>query len=544
MIFWYGFNPYIPKFIVQTDKIRYFTYLTRESFRTVLSGVTRVYIKCPHYEPKKRKLTGTWSVIKKKTNSPVLVVETAESLHTSFFGCQNVLNFLSLLLTDCPLASPFAKGVLMKRIILPFSCILVLMLCVCSAPNYGDLTTVAPEKVGLSGERLARMDALVQKYVDDGKIAGAVTLVARHGTIAHLKATGMMDREAAKPMRTDTIFRIASMTKPITSLAVMMLYEEGRFLLSDPVSRYIPEFRDMRVLAPEARNTEATPSSTTVPANREITIRDLLTHTSGITYQWNPALGKMYHDAGITHGLVQDDGTIGDDVRALARIPLLFQPGGEFHYGINIDVLGYFVEVVSGMTLDEFFRTRIFEPLGMNDTFFYAPEDKAGRLATVYMFNEKDGLRRFPDEPVVEGSFVYSADYPYKGPRTYFSGGGGLCSTAGDYARFCQMMLNGGELDGVRLVSRKTVEFMTTDHLGKISSETAFGLGFGIEGVKTPLSELTSPGRYGWGGFWSTHFFIDPKEDMLGVFMVQLHPADGVTLNNILEVLAYQAVSD
>ena len=207
----------------------------------------------------------------------------------------------------------------MKRIILPFSCILVLMLCVCSAPNYGDLTTVAPEKVGLSGERLARMDALVQKYVDDGKIAGAVTLVARHGTIAHLKATGMMDREAAKPMRTDTIFRIASMTKPITSLAVMMLYEEGRFLLSDPVSRYIPEFRDMRVLAPEARNTEATPSSTTVPANREITIRDLLTHTSGITYQWNPALGKMYHDAGITHGLVQDDGTIGDDVRALAN---------------------------------------------------------------------------------------------------------------------------------------------------------------------------------------------------------------------------------
>lgn len=393
------------------------------------------------------------------------------------------------------------------------------------------LATAPPASVGLSAERLERISSAVDTAIKDGRISGAVTLVARKGRIAWLKAQGAMDREAGTPMRTDAIFRICSMSKPITSTAVMMLYEEGKFLLSDPVSKYLPEFKKPRVLG--------------VNGNApEITIRQLLTHTSGLTYHWNPTLGQNYRDARVAHGLIQYDGTIADSVKALAAQPLLFKPGEKFEYSLSVDVLGRLVEVVSGKSLDEFFRTRIFEPLGMKDTYFYIPAQKVPRLATAYTYYEDKGLQRFPEKPIVEGPFEYSADYPYRGPKKLYAGGAGLSSTASDYARFCQMMLNGGSFEGKRLLSRKSVELMTHDQLGRISPDTGFGLGFGVDGVKAPLGELGTPGQFGWGGFFYTLFFIDPKEQMFGIFMGQLHPTGGLTLDRTFETLAYQAIEN
>ncbi len=402
-----------------------------------------------------------------------------------------------------------------------------------------DLPTAKPESVGLSSERLARIDAAVQRSIDDKRVAGAVTLVVRHGKVAWFKAQGMADREAAKSMPPDAMFRICSMTKAITSAAVMMLYEEGRFLLDDPVSKYLPEFKNPKVLVKPA---SGEPYS--IPATKEITIRDLLRHTSGITYHWNDDLGPLYEKAGVASGLLQYDGTIGDMVTHLAGQPLLFNPGDRFEYSLGVDVLGRLVEVVSGKPLDDFFRTRIFEPLGMKDTYFYPPDNKVDRLATAYTYYPDKGLNRFPDTPIREGSFVYSADYPTRGPKKLFSGGAGLVSTAMDYARFCQMMLDNGKVGNTHLLSRKTVELMTQDQLGKISTDMGFGLGFGVEGVKGPLSELGSVGEYSWGGFFYTAFTIDPKEQMIVIFMAQLHPTGGLTLDRQVNELAYQAIID
>jgi len=340
-------------------------------------------------------------------------------------------------------------------------------------------------------------------------------------------------------MRPDTMFRICSMTKPITSVAVMMLYEEGFFLLDDPISKYLPEFKHPRILAKSASG-----ETYFAPAAREITIRDLLRHTSGLTYQWNDDLGSMYKDANVASGMVPYDGTIADSVKRLAGIPLLFNPGDRWEYSLGVDVLGRLVEVISGRTLDEFFRARIFEPLQMTDTYFYPPDNKLERLATAYTYYAERGLNRFPDTPITEGSFVYSADYPYRGPKRLFSGGAGLVSTAMDYARFCQMMLDGGKAGNKRLLSRKSVELMTQDQLGKIDPTRAFGLGFEINGVKEPLAELGSPGEYDWGGFFYTAFSIDPKEQMIVISMAQLHPTGGLDLDRKIRVLAHQAIVD
>ncbi len=402
-----------------------------------------------------------------------------------------------------------------------------------------ELPTTKPEAVGLSSERLDRIGNLVQHDIDDKRIAGAVTLVVRHGKVAWLKAQGLADREAGKPMPPDAMFRICSMSKAITSVAVMMLYEEGKFLLDDPVSKYLPEFKNPKVLVKPA-----TGQTYPIPATKEITIRDLLRHTSGITYQWNEDLGPMYEKANVASGLLQYDGTIGDSVKNLAALPLLFNPGERFEYSLGVDVLGRLVEVVSGKPLDEFFRTRIFEPLGMKDTYFYPPENKVGRLATAYTYYPDKGLNRFPDTPIREGSFVYSADYPTRGPKKLFSGGAGLVSTAMDYAHFCQLMLDEGRVGSTRLLSRKSVELMTHDQLGKIGPDQGFGLGFGIDGVKTPLSELGTPGAYNWGGFFYTAFSIDPKEQMIVIFMAQLHPTGDLTLDRQVHELAYQAIND
>jgi len=402
-----------------------------------------------------------------------------------------------------------------------------------------DIPTAKPETVGLSSERLERISTAVQKSIDDKRIAGAVTLVVRRGHVAWFKAQGMADREGSKPMRNDSIFRICSMTKPITSVAVMMLYEAGHFLLGDPVSKYLPEFKNMKVLV---KPTTGEPY--TIPATKEITIRDLLRHTSGLTYDSNHDLGRYYHDANVGTGLLQYDGTIEDNVKRLAAQPLLFNPGDRWEYSLGVDVLGRLVEVISGKPLDEFFRTRIFEPLGMKDTYFYLPDNKVERLATAYTYYTDKGLNRFPDTPITEATFSYSADYPYRGPRKLFAGGAGLVSTAADYARFCQMMLDGGKWGNTRLLSRKSVELMSQDQLGKIGPDQGFGLGFGVDGVKAPLAELGSPGQYAWGGFFYTAFTIDPKEQMIVIFMGQLHPTGGLTLDNETRVLAYQAIND
>ncbi len=403
-----------------------------------------------------------------------------------------------------------------------------------------ELPTAKPETVGLSSERLERIGKAVQASIDDKRIAGGVTLVMRQGKVAWFKGQGMQDREAGKPMKPDTIFRICSMSKPITSAAVMMLYEEGRFLLEDPVSKYIPEFKSPRVLVKPAGGGEPY----TIPATREITIRDLLRHTSGLTYNWNGDLGPLYEKAGVQHGLLPADITIGDNVERLAKQPLLFSPGERWEYSLGADVLGRLVEVVSGKPFDEFLRTRLFEPLGMKDTYFFPPENKLDRLATAYTYYDDKGLNRFPDTPIHEGTFSYSADYPYRGGKKLFSGGAGLNSTAADYARFCEMMLEGGKLGNVRILSRKSVELMTHDQLGKIAPEQGFGLGFGLDGVKTPLTELGSAGTFGWGGFFYTVFMVDPKEQMVVVFMGQLHPTGDLTLDRRVEELAYQAIID
>jgi CubicO group peptidase (beta-lactamase class C family) len=402
-----------------------------------------------------------------------------------------------------------------------------------------DLPTAKPESVGLSSERLERISNVVQHDIEDKRIAGAVTLIVRHGKVAWFKAQGMQDRESSKPMPVDAIFRICSMSKPITSVAVMLLYEEGKFLLDDPVSKYLPEFKNPKVLVKPA-----TGEPYTIPAAKEITIRDLLRHTSGLTYNWNNDLGAMYEKANVASGLLQYEGTIGDSVKQLAPLPLLFNPGDRWEYSLGVDVLGRLVEVVSGKPLDEFFRTRILEPLGMKDTYFFVPENKVERVATAYTYYDDKGLQRFPDTPIREGTFAYSADYPYRGPKKLFSGGAGLVSTAMDYARFCQMMLDQGKVGNMRLLSRKSVELMTHDQLGKIAPDQGFGLGFGVEGVKEPLSELGSPGAYSWGGFFYTAFSIDPKEQMIVVFMAQLHPTGGLTLDRQVHELAYQAIND
>jgi CubicO group peptidase (beta-lactamase class C family) len=417
-----------------------------------------------------------------------------------------------------------------------------------AAPSSANAANLAasPDDVGLSSERLDRIGQAIQKSVDEGRIAGGVSLVARHGKIAYFKAFGMADREASKPMRTDSIFRICSMSKPITTAAVMELYEEGRFTLNEPVSDFIPEFKNMKVLDPPFPQDKTSPPGALVDAKRPITIFELLTHTSGLTYPWNARLGKAYHDAGVGTGLLQQDGSTADSIKKLAALPLLFQPGDAWEYSLSDDVLGYLVERVSGVPFDRFLEERIFKPLGMKDSYFFLPDDKVPRLTAAYAYYPGKGLQLLPGGKVFpEGeTFSYSSDYPYRGPKTYFSGGGGLVSTTEDYYRFCQMMLNDGQLDGKRLLSRKSVELMSMNHTqGKID-DYGYGLGFGVTSEPRFLTELGSLGSYYWGGFYYTSFVIDPKEDLVAVFMGQLHPTGGLDLDQKAIRLAYQAIKE
>jgi len=396
-----------------------------------------------------------------------------------------------------------------------------------------ELSIATPQEVGLSAERLNRIDKTLTSYIDDNRIAGAVTMIARKGRIAHFKTFGMMDIDGSKPMRKDAMFRIASMTKPITSTAIMILYEEGHFLLSDPVSKYIPEFAQPKVISPSS-----TPDSLTLePAKTEIAIRHLLNHTSGITYG-SGLHSKLYEAANITSGLGPTERTIGQTVKRLAKLPLISHPGEEVHYGLSIDVLGYLVEVISGMSFDDFLKERIFIPLEMNDTHFVLPGSKVARMAQTYSRSDDGKLER------------EDVDLKYLVDQTYFSGGAGLVTTASDYMRFAQMILNGGKLDGVRIISRKTVELMTSNSIGDLyasfrpNSGDKFGYGFGIRTERGEYDELESLGILGWDGAFYTRFWIDPAEELIGIFMTQMNNNWNSDLVNKYRVLVYQAIDD
>jgi CubicO group peptidase (beta-lactamase class C family) len=428
---------------------------------------------------------------------------------------------------------------------------LLALLLVVPAVLAQDLPRAAqPEEVGLSSARLDTIRQVLRDHVAQKHVAGAVALIARNGKVAFVDAAGMADSEAGTPMAPDTMFRIASMTKPITSVAAMMLYEDGRLLLSDPVSRFLPEFKESKVAVRSNGTSPFEPPYVLVPAKREITIKDLLTHTSGITYQFwgRPYFADLYKKAGVSDGLIQTAGTMAENVKKIASLPLTSQPGEAYEYGLNTDVLGHVVEVVSGMTLDKFFEQRILQPLGMKDTHFFLPEAKLPRLAAVYMAAEGTGLRRLGEETVTEGEYTaYSTTFQYKGPRTFHSGGAGLVSTAGDYARFCQMLLNGGELNGARLLSPKTVELMRANQIGDLDMwlggpGTGFGLGFGVIKDIGQSAQIGSQGTYYWGGFFSTDFWIDPQEKLVGILLTQTRPYGPHNILRQFRVLVTSAI--
>ena len=390
---------------------------------------------------------------------------------------------------------------------------------------------------GFHDDRLDRIDAAIEAEIAAGKIPGAVALVARDGDIAYLKSFGYADIASGKAMQTDAIFRIASMTKAITSVGVMILYERGHFLLNDPVSKFIPEFADP-VVATEFDD-EGNVTATR-PASREIRIVDLLSHSSGIVYGFIPnPLKKPYEDAGIIDGLTAKDIELSVVMKRLAEQPLLFDPGERFFYGLNTDLLGYLIEVVSGQPLDEFFAAEIFAPLGMTDTHFYLPADKADRLVTLYA--EVDGRLRVSDGTEADIK-LDNPRYPVEGARSYFSGGAGLSSTASDYGRFVQMLLNEGELDGNRVLSRKSVELMRSPRLPFPWAEGfSMGLGFDVIDDLGRFGDLGTEGAFGWGGAFNTSYWIDPAEGLVAVFMSQARPYTS-TISQRFETLVYQAL--
>ena len=406
------------------------------------------------------------------------------------------------------------------------------------------LPRTQPEEVGLSAFRLERLTEALEGYAEDGRLAGGVAIVARHGKVAYLEAFGYRDRESGAPMQEDSIFRIASQTKGLISVGVMMLQEEGKLLITDPVGRYLPEF--MRTTVAER---DGNGGYRVVDAIRPITIRDLLTHTAGIGYGGGPAT-DTWAEAGITGWyFAYRDEPIGDTITRLAGLPFDAQPGSAFVYGYNTDILGAVIERVSGSPLDVFMRERILEPLGMHDTGFYLPRDKADRLTVVYSATGS-GIERAPDagaETATDGLLAPVGQGAYlDGPRKSFSGGAGFLSTDGDYARFLQMMLNDGELDGTRLLSRTTVELMTTDHLGDIAFNPGQGFGLGFFVVKEPgrRGEPGSTGEYGWFGAYHSAYWVDPTVDLVVVYLTQLMPAGAVNDQGTLRALVYQAIID
>ena len=414
-------------------------------------------------------------------------------------------------------------------------------------PAAGDAPEiVSPEKHGFSAERLARIAPTFQRYVDEGKIPGTVSLVARHGEVVHFEATGKRHVSEELPMQKDTLFRLYSQSKPVTAVAVMILLEEGHFLLNDPISKYLPAFEEMTVFTGMEDG-----EMKTEPAKSPITIRNLLTHTSGLTYAFFPTpIGQAYQKAGL-------GGTLTDGkyenleawTNALAEYPLVAHPGTEWNYSVGLDVLGRLVEVVSGKGFGEFMQERIFGPLGMVDTSFFVPEDKADRFAALYAPTPTGAMIQF-DDPRTSA---------YRTPSPREMGGSGLVGTAADYLRFAQMLLNGGELDGTRILAPSTVELLMSNHLPASfgdsplaslalggSSMTSTGNGFGLGGlvVVDPglVGTTSSKGSYSWGGAATTHFWVDPETDVVGIILTQLIPDGTYPIRETMVQMTYQAL--
>ncbi len=422
---------------------------------------------------------------------------------------------------------------MMKKLLI-IKTILIVLLGISACTKAPVLKDASPESVNMSAERLDRIDKMLQQSIDSGWTAGAVGFIARDGRIVYNRAFGVSDFEVKTPMHTDNIFRIASQTKAIVSIAVMMLFEEGKFLLDDPISKYIPEYADPRVID---RFNEEDTTYTTIPAKREITIRDLLTHTSGIDYAGigSPVMRAIYAKAGISADFGNENTLIGDEMKDLGRLPLAHQPGEKWTYGLNVDVLGYLVELLSGEKLDEYLENHIFEPLGMVDTYFYLPPEKHHRLVKVNTEDENGHVtflqNDYFDYPLLDG--------------TYFSGGAGLSSTVKDYAIFLQMLLNNGVYNGKRFLSRRTVELITSNQIGELNhGRNKFGLGFEIITKEGQAVLGISEGSFSWGGYFATNYWADPKERLLGLIFTQQSPLSHEEIQNKFKAMVYQALDD
>jgi CubicO group peptidase (beta-lactamase class C family) len=388
-----------------------------------------------------------------------------------------------------------------------------------------------PAAAGFSVDRLERMHRLVQAHIDDGRMAGAITLIARDGKIIDARTYGLRDVAAKLPMERDSLLSIYSLTKPTVAVMTLMLWEEGRFGLDDPIAKYLPEFKDLKVL------TGGTAEQPQVAAARPVTIRHLLTHTAGFAYDWNaaPALQPLYRQADLFRST-----SMADFARRLAKIPLNHQPGDAFLYGASFDVLGYLIETLTKQPLEQVMHDRLFAPLAMNDTFFLVPPAKRDRLAVVHRRDASGVLQAEKPDPVVARA---------AGADVFPNGSGGLISTADDYARFAQMLLNGGELDGVRLLAPKTVAFMASDHLKQIKTPTLFmgpagtyGLGVGVWGTGSGSDSPGSAGRFGWTGYATTYCNVDPLEGTVAMVFAQHVPYDEFGLFPRFSTTVYQAI--
>jgi len=399
-------------------------------------------------------------------------------------------------------------------------------------------TLEAPAASTISAERLGRLRAQLQRYVDEGRLAGAVVMIQKDGKPVFSQAVGWRDREARDPMRADTIFRIASQTKALTSVAAMMLVEEGKLLLDDPVGKHLPEWRKTSVAVAKPDG-----GYDVVPVKRPITVRDLLTHTAGISYGTGPA-EKAWRDAGLSGWYFADrSAPVSTFVARMASLPMAAQPGEKYVYGYNTDILGVIVEKLSGQSLQAFFDARLIGPLGMKDTSFYLPREKANRLAVVYDGAE-GGIKRAPDARDWTGAGHFGQGHYLDGPRVAYAGGAGLLSTAADYSRFLEMMRRGGELDGRRYLGRKTVELMLSNHIGGIEFPPGmgFGLGFSLREDLGAAGQPGSEGEFAWGGAYHSQYWVDPKEGLTVSYMTQLLPAGDIDDHGKLRALIYQAI--
>ena len=402
------------------------------------------------------------------------------------------------------------------------------------------VSAINPEAGGFSSTRLQRLDNAMNEWVKKEWMNGAAAMIIHDGKIVYHKAVGYNDLENKIALKKDDIFRIASQTKAITSIAIMMLMEEGKLLLDDPVTKYIPSFTNQTVLV-KFNETDTTYS--TVPAKKEITIRELLTHTSGLGYAQigSKEANAIYAKNNITGGLGVANSNLLDAMNRLGKLPLMHQPGDKYTYGLNTDLLGCLVEVISGSTLDDFFRTRIFEPLGMKDTYFYVPKEKAARLVNLYKEDEEGHLQK-STKTILNGPTV--VNYPFI-KTGYYSGGGGLSSTIYDYAIFLQMLLNNGKYNGQQLLSRNSVRMMTMNQIGDLSlGADKFGLGFQIETEKGSALTPAREGTFSWGGAFSTSYWVDPKEKIVLLFYRQLQNSTHGEVVEKFRNLTYQAIAD